>query len=304
MTIPTLGRLESIEVRTAWANEAASFTPWLAENLDRLGEALGLELAIDATEVPVGPYRADIVAREIREDTVVLIENQLDPSDHGHLGQILTYLTGLGAQRIVWIAPRFRDEHLSAVRWLNEHTVEPFAFFAVQVSVVRIGDSPLAPLFEVLEKPNDWDREVAVETRAARRDPEIGTRRLAFWKHLVDRYPEMRADGAPDRNSSRWRQLPEIGLVVSYFQAEDGVGVFVRGPRGSNRDEILARLLDREQELEERIGHPIGRRPDFPFSHRFSARINDEENWPAMADWLQQEVARVAAILEDVFRQD
>ncbi|WP_444779843.1 hypothetical protein [Salinarimonas sp. NSM] len=291
-------------MRTAWANEAASFTPWLADNLDRLGDALGLELAIDATEVPVGPYRADIVARETREDTVVLIENQLDPSDHGHLGQILTYLTGLGAQRIVWIAPRFRDEHLSAVRWLNEHTIEPFAFFAVQVSVVRIGDSPLAPLFEVLEKPNDWDREVAVETRAARRDPEIGARRLAFWTYLVNRHPEMRADGAPDRASNRWRHVPEAGLVVSYFLAVDRVGVFVRGPRGADADAVTSRLVARQEAFEARIGAPLGARPEFAFSQRLRIDTTNEDSWPVMADWLRDEVARVAAAVVEIYGQD
>lgn len=90
----------------------------------------------------------------------IVIENQLEQSDHTHLGQILTYLAGLKAKTVIWIAPEFRTPHLSAIRWLNERTIEGFSFFAIRVRVVRIGDSPVAPIFEVVEQPNDWDRAV------------------------------------------------------------------------------------------------------------------------------------------------
>ncbi len=108
----------------------------------------------------VGSFSADLLARNPLDGSLVLIENQLEQTDHNHLGQILTYLAGLEAQVIVWIASDFRDPHLSAIHWLNDHTVDPFAFFAVQVKAVRIGDSPIAPLFEVVAKPNGWDRKL------------------------------------------------------------------------------------------------------------------------------------------------
>ncbi|WP_052341862.1 hypothetical protein [Salinarimonas rosea] len=304
MTIPTLGRLESVDVRAAWANEAASFTPWLAENLGRLGEALGLELAIEATEVAVGAYRADIVARESRDGSVVLIENQLEASDHGHLGQILTYLTGLGAQRVVWVAPRFRDEHLSAVRWLNEHTVEPFAFFAVQVSVVRIGASPMAPLFEVLEKPNDWDRKVVSETREARSADDASARRLAFWTFVTTRHPDMLKDGPPNRASNRWRKIEPLDLVISYYLGSSSVGAFVRGGQGLGYDAVLPRLEGRRAEFDRRIEATTGAAFEGAFSTSLRTQTADEANWPAMADWLHDTVARFAEALAETYGQD
>ena len=153
MNIPKLGTLERVDVRQAWSHEAHNFTPWLADNLDRLSNQLGIELELEGTEVYVGPYRADIVARVPQSDDLVLIENQLEDANLQHLGQVLAYLAGLEAKIVVWIAKGFRDEHLSAIRWLNEYTASPFAFFAVKVGVVQIGDSPFAPVFRCTRTP-------------------------------------------------------------------------------------------------------------------------------------------------------
>ena len=148
------GRLEDRPLREAWAHEALAFTPWLAENIDHISEAIGLPLELTGTEVAVDAFAADILARNPQDDSVVLIENQLEQSDHTHLGQILTYLAGLSARTVVWIAPSFREPHLSAIRWLNQHTADGFSFFALRLRVVRIGESPYAPIFEVVEKPS------------------------------------------------------------------------------------------------------------------------------------------------------
>ena len=153
MAMRPLGALDSVDPREAWDNEAHDFTPWLADNLGHLATAIGIELEREGTEMHVGPLRADIVARNPRDDSRVLIENQLEHADLHHLGQVLAYLAGLEAKTVVWVAKGFDEAHLSALRWLNEHTAESFAFFAVRVRVVRIGDSPLAPVFEVLEPP-------------------------------------------------------------------------------------------------------------------------------------------------------
>jgi len=153
-------RLEDLALRDAWRNEAHDFTPWLAENIDQIAEAIGIELELTSQEVAVEAFSADILARNPQDNSVVLIENQLEVTDHTHLGQIMTYLAGLAAQTVIWIAPNFRDPHLSAIRWLNENTSEGFSFFAVRLRVVRIGKSPFAPIFEVVEQPNDWNRDI------------------------------------------------------------------------------------------------------------------------------------------------
>ena len=168
MNDQTLGRLTPVELRDIWSSEASDFTPWRAreENLSVLGEALGVELELEAQEQAVGPFRADILCKEIGSGTWVLIENQLERSDHLHLGQLLTYASGLDAVTIVWIAARFTEEHRSTLDWLKKITDESFRFFGLEVELWRIGESPAAPKFNIVSKPNNWSRSVAQAARA------------------------------------------------------------------------------------------------------------------------------------------
>ncbi len=226
------GALEEVPLREAWAHEAHVFTPWLAENLDRLGEAIGLRLEFIGREVNVGRYIADILARTVVDDQIVLIENQLERSDHNHLGQIMTYLAGTEAKIIVWAASDFCEEHLSAIRWLNQHSQDEFSFFAVKVRVVRIGQSPLAPLFEVLEKPNSWDRSIQHEVRSKSEDSDRARIRRAFWNRYSEIYPSMADAKSRAGNSARWREVPNRPVVISRYKAATDVGIFLRGRGG------------------------------------------------------------------------
>ena len=156
-----LGRLHPVaNARDVWTSEAGDFTPWLAENLDVLADELGLSLTLIATEVPVGEFRLDIQA-QTPDGRVVIVENQLERTDHGHLGQLLVYASGLEATAVVWVAPRFRDDHRRTLDWLNERTDTGVDFFGVEVSVVQIGEvGPRAPVFEVVARPNNWQKGV------------------------------------------------------------------------------------------------------------------------------------------------
>lgn len=153
----TLGRLERVETRLIWANEAMDFTPWLADNLQFLGDAIGVELQLEAQEKSVGLFRADILAKDVQANSWVLIENQLACTDHSHLGQLITYAAGLEAVTVVWIAKMFTDEHRAALDWLNTISDEGIKFFGVQVEVWSIGDS-VAPKFNVVSRPNTWTK--------------------------------------------------------------------------------------------------------------------------------------------------
>lgn len=158
-----LGRLQRVEPRDVWANEALHFTPWLAreDNLALLGEAIGIELEHEATEQSVGPFSADILCKDTATGNYVLIENQLERTDHKHLGQLITYASGLKAVTIVWIANPFTAEHRAALDWLNEITDRKFNFFGLEVELWRIGDSAVAPKFNVIAKPNAWSKTVS-----------------------------------------------------------------------------------------------------------------------------------------------
>ena len=155
-----LGRLEPVELKSVWNGEATDFTPWLAkeDNLALLGDTIGLELELEAQEKNVGPFRADILCKDTASNDWVLIENQLERTDHTHLGQLMTYAAGLKAVTIVWIANRFTEEHRAALDWLNEITSSQFNFFGLEVELWQIGQSAVAPKFNVACKPNEWTK--------------------------------------------------------------------------------------------------------------------------------------------------
>lgn len=188
MSGPTLGRLEKIPLRSVWLNEATSFTPWLAqpENLLLLGQSIGFELSLVAKEQSVGPFRADLLCKDALTDEWVLIENQIERTDHGHLGQLITYAAGLSAVSIVWIAQMFTDEHRAALDWLNEVTTESVSFFGLEVELWRIGDSQPAPKFNVVSQPNLFvKRQVAERSRNGTSDAFYREYWEACSEHLL-----------------------------------------------------------------------------------------------------------------------
>ncbi len=154
-------RLVPVHIREVWRHEAYDFSRWLAENLDRLSEALGVELERIATEHPVGRYSLDILARLPGGEgsgELVVVENQLEQSDHDHLGKCLTYAAGVGASTVVWITPSLNPEHRAAMEWLNQNTHDGIRFFVVEPRAVRIADSPPALVLDVVVRPNDWQK--------------------------------------------------------------------------------------------------------------------------------------------------
>jgi hypothetical protein len=188
MSLPAsrLGMLKRIDARSVWKNEAQDFTPWVKANIEALADALYLDLELPETEVPVGDFACDIVAQEVGTGHRVIIENQLAPTDHGHLGQVLTYAAGLDARVIVWIAPQFRPEHRQAIDWLNAGTAEGLAFFAVEIELLQINDSPYAPHFKLVAQPNDWQKVVKSKTSA--QPSQQGVVYQQFWADLLAGY--------------------------------------------------------------------------------------------------------------------
>ena len=293
MTGPELGTLEQVDPREAWKHEAHEFTPWLAEHLNRLGEVIGIALEHESSEQQVGPYRADIVARDPRDDSRVLIENQLEDANLQHLGQVLAYLAGLDAKVVVWIAKAFDAAHLSAIRWLNDHTDDPYAFFAVRIRVVRIGNSPLAPVFEIQEHPNDWDRSVKEE---AKRDglSELGQFRRDFWNHVGNRHPGEVRPGYAGANV--YRRVEEADLVVSLYLAARAVGVFLGGKRREDVDALQAKIEPYLEPLRAALGvEQLG----LWATTALKIETSERTNWDRMADWLHDRRVIYERVLRD-----
>ncbi|WP_284747740.1 DUF4268 domain-containing protein [Amycolatopsis sp. RTGN1] len=198
-----LGRLEQLpNPRDIWKHEAGDFTPWLASNIDVLSDVIGLPLTVVRQEVLVGDFRVDIHATD-PDGKHVIIENQLEPSDHSHLGQLLVYASGLEASIAIWITTRLREEHRSALVWLNERTDADVRAFGIEVSVVHIGASLRAPVLNVVVEPNDWAK-AAKETSKAVASPK-NQQRMAFFEDVFDlmatTYPAIRA---PKTQTASW----------------------------------------------------------------------------------------------------
>ena len=141
-----LGTLKEItDLRSIWPHEALNFTPWVAENVELLADAVG----VDETESSVGNFNVDIYASETGTDRKIIIENQLEDTDHDHLGKLITYASGKDADVVIWVVKHAREEHKAAVEWLNNHTDDKIGFFLCEIKLFQIGDSDIAPLFTV-----------------------------------------------------------------------------------------------------------------------------------------------------------
>lgn len=182
-----LGKLKEVDIRSVWPHEQYDFSKWLAmeENIKELSDTLNLSLTDVETEKFVGSYRCDIICKDELTGKNVLIENQLEQTNHDHLGKIITYASGLDASVIVWIVANARSEHASAIEWLNKNTTDDVAFFLIEVHAYTIGDSSPAPMFKIIEQPNDFAK--TTKSLASKGNlSESQMCRLEFWNMFND----------------------------------------------------------------------------------------------------------------------
>ena len=323
MTTVSFARLSDIGLRKAWPNEARDFTPWLAENIGQLSEVLGLDLEPPEMEVSVEQFSADIVTTDVKSGDRVLIENQLEYSDHTHLGQIMTYLAGLEAKLVIWIAREFYEAHSSAVRWLNENTNDDIAFFAVRVRVVQIGDSPFAPVFEVVERPNIWERELGRSVNEAER-----TRlREEFWNRYLEKYPDKFKSGgslnvwAPavpgeivdnpavaGRTSNVWVQIvPDGPIILSLALGSRGSmesGMFLRSGSRNDDGKFDALMAQHAEELDEAFGASQAATEGHYYWISKDIRLQDRERWDELIDWMEEKRRHYGETLKSVLDRE
>lgn len=307
-----LGDIEPVEPRAVWASEPRDFTPWLLDNAERLGRALGIELELHAAEHPVGGYSLDLIGQDLTNDAVLMVENQLESTDHTHLGQVLTYAAGTGATTIVWIATSFRDEHRQALDWLNEQTGEDTHFFGVVLSLVRIGTSAPAPLFEVVAKPNDWQKRV----RSATRTGSVSARSekyRSFWAAYLDRqateHSEWGRRGTPQ--PANWMSFggPFPGTQINPSFAQGGRlrhELYIDRGNGEANLALFEFLRDRRETLDAAYGQPLefdpieGRRACRIATYLDEGTIDDEDHWTTYLDWFLDAGERMRRALATV----
>jgi hypothetical protein len=258
-----LGRIEAVHIREVWESEPRDFTPWLLDHADYLAEALGIDLELEQSEHPVGDFSLDLIGSDLSNDAVLIVENQLDGTDHTHLGQILTYAAGTDASTIVWIASSFRQEHRQAIDWLNEQTRENLRFFGIEIGVVQIGDSQKAPLFTLVAEPNDWQKQV----RSAAASSRVGTKGAlyqAFWEEYLASIRSKHPDWSHARTASNhnWMGFPgPIGgtrLNPSFASGKRlRHEIYIdTGDRARNK-QIFARFYEQRDVFEEAYGRSV-----------------------------------------------
>lgn len=309
----SLGRLAIVPARAVWPHEALDFTPWLLSNVDVLSDLLGMDLVLEVAEHPVGGFSLDLLGRDEATGRTVIVENQLETSDHAHLGQILTYAAGTNPTTIVWVTTGFRPEHRAAIDWLNERTNQDTRFFGVEIEVVRIGDSAPAPAFKLIAQPNDWEKQVKSARATGSGDvSDRGRLYWDFWEQTRHRIQTEHPGWSRARTSTTgsWysMSLGTTGCVLEISFARIGLCAQIAFD-GSDADLNISRfeaLRARQAEFEALLGQaPLW--DDMP--GRKSARIvvqsefsdvADVENWPQMIDWLIEAQGHLREALEGV----
>lgn len=307
--LPTLGRLAPVPPRQVWPNEARDFTPWLLSNVDVLSDLLGMDLALDVAEHPVGGFSLDLMGRDVTTGEVVIVENQLEPSDHGHLGQILTYAAGTNPTTIIWVAAAFRPEHRAAMDWLNARTGESTRFFAVELGVVRIGESVPAPSFRLVAQPNDWEKTVRAATSLPTGKPALY---IEFWTRWIDRMGADRPGWSAARRPSKasWFQTTTGTTSAQFYTSFTKRGLSsdltFEDPDVAVNAARFGVLFERRHEFEDHYGQPL-EWEEMPknISSRVAeylagADVELEDEWDRYLDWLLERQTRLRAALAAV----
>lgn len=293
----SLAKLKEItDLRAVWPHEASDFTPWLAkeENLNLLADAVGLEITVDETESSVGDFNVDIYASETGTERKIIIENQLGDTDHDHLGKLITYASGKGAEVVIWVVKRAREEHKAAVEWLNNHTDEKIGFFLVEIKLYRIGDSEPAVKFEVVERPNDWTKEIKKQSGLAPAE----SFRIEYWTAFNDyafgqsEYPKYFKRRKPGAN--HWMTLSlgssicHLDLSVQLKRSAISVELYIDE---DEKKTLYHKLFAQKAAIEAELDCEVDWRelPEKRASRvilEVEADVSDRAKWPEQFAWM------------------
>ena len=314
-----LAKIEKVDLREVWSNEAADFTPWLEVNIDQLGAALGMNLEAQESEAAVGTFSLDLLAHD-GNGRLVIVENQLEPTDHSHLGQLLTYAAGYDASAIVWIAKEFREEHRAALDFLNGRTGEDTEFFGVVVEAWRIDDSRTAPNFNVVVTPNGWHkRNSSQKTRHRRESKHRGETNFQFRLQLEERLGRDHShyvSNEQGNSTASWCVLEDLqGIANHYstdFRKENVCVNLVIGARGvrdlDGNHHILAQLERHKTAIETQLLESSNgewsewkQRGDtrcFVSIYRSGSIYSKQESWDEFHEWIIEKFFRFRQVLK------
>ncbi len=296
-----LSRLEVVELRDVWPDEAQDFTPWLAknDNISLLGETLGIELAPERKEIGVGDFKADILCKN-EDDSWVVIENQLEKTDRDHLGKILTYSAGLNAKTVIWIAKEFRDEHRAALDQLNEITNDEYSFFGVEIKLWKIANSSPAPRFEIVIKPNNWN-----PTHISTTDWKT-----KFWTKLNEYFRQtnlnynIRIPGSKNTVEFGIGNPDEFSLQAVISQQKKRIGIRL-ALRGGFSKAYFNLLNEQQENIEKEFGEKLEweelphRKTSIVALYKNDTDPQVENEWENQTNW----IASILTNFDKVFRE-
>ncbi len=303
-----LGKLKEVDIRKLWNHEQYDFSDWLSlpDNLELINEAIGITLTDVEKEVFVGTYRCNLVGEDETTGDKVIIENQLEASNHDHLGKIITYASGLDAKVIVWIVKEAREEHRSAIEWLNNNTSEKLNFFLIEIHAYQIGDSLCAPKFEIVEKPNGFIKNAKTKSGSGEYN-KSQSERIEFWTRfneiLVDRGKPFNVRKA---TTDHWYDVAigtseaHVSLTLVNKEGFVGVELYI-----NDNKELFDSLYYQKDEIEDKLGvHPEWQRLDEKKSSRILYKMkglnfDDHSNY----DKLMNEMIDKAVIFARTFKK-
>ena len=308
MATMKLGKLQEVDIRKLWSHEQYDFSEWLSksENLEQLNEVIGLTLSEVEKEVYVGAYRCDLVGVDETTGDKVIIENQLEASNHDHLGKIITYASGLDAKVVVWIVKEAREEHRSAIEWLNNNTSDKLNFFLIEIHAYQIGDSLCAPKFEIVEKPNGFIKNAKGQSGSGEYN-KGQSEKIEFWT----RFNEILIERGKPFNvrkptTDHWYDIAigtsdaHVSLTIVNREHVVGVELYIPDNKG-----LFEKLYLQKEEIDEKLGlHPDWQRLDGKKAARILYRMpgldfEDHSNY----DSLMNEMIDKASLFAKVFKK-
>jgi len=290
-----LSRIKKIELREFWKNEALDFTNWLAEdeNLRLLSDAIGIDISLVQTEASVGKFSLDILAEEENTGRKIVIENQLEMTNHDHLGKIITYASGIDAEIIIWIVEDVRDEHKNAVDWLNEHTDEKINIFAIKMELWQIADSPYAPNFKIVSQPNDWAKAIKTATITSNLS-DTKLMQLDFWTQFK-KYAESKKSNLRLRKPSpqHW-----YDMSIGYSKAHLSLVVDTQGNQVRcelyipDSKDLYQKLFQRKDNIDNKLSNynlewmELEGKKASRIRTTYDSEVDNTDNWEICFEWL------------------
>ena len=306
-----LGEIKKVQLRKIWKNEAYDFTPWLSENIEQIGEAIGIELEFEDKEVSVGPYSADILAKDAGTDKFVVIENQLEKTNHDHLGKCITYASVLDASAVIRIASKFTDEHKKALDWLNDHTSDEIGFYGIKVELWQIDNSQPAVRFNVVSEPNAVVRQ-ATKRKEQGELTDTRKKQLEFWTAFREKLAETgKVHSLQTPRPQYWFDvaLGKSGINLSNTFNTDRNEIGVRVYIGNKKvDEWLPYFESKKEIIETQIGselvwnpNPENRDKVITLTKHFD--LENKENWKIGIEWLAEKTIKFRQTFSKIIKE-